>query len=120
MNRSHPILFGFTYTVGLMLIMSVLFAFLLYFTSLSDSHLPVISYIVTALSLLVGGYQAGKKAGIKGWYYGGMIGAIYGILLAAISFLGFDTDLNLRNLTLILLAFLFGAFGGMIGVNAKK
>jgi len=119
-SSSHPILIGLGYTFGLVMIIAVLFAFILQFTSLSDSHLPLVSYIVTAISLLTGGYQAGKKAGEKGWYYGGIIGLIYGIILAAVSYLGFNLAFNLRNITILLLSFLFAAFGGIIGVNRNN
>ncbi len=119
-NSSHPIVIGLVYTMGIVFVLTLLFALILYFTSLSDSTLPIISYIVTAVALLFGGYQAGKKAESKGWYYGGLVGIIYGIVLAMISYLGFAIAMNLKQLSLVVLAFLFGAFGGMIGVNTKN
>ena len=93
----NPILSGLTYTLGIAIIASFIFAVLLYFTSLSDSNLPLITYIVTAVSLLTGGYVSGKRASNKGWYYGGLTGIIYGILLIVISFLGFDLEQLLKD-----------------------
>jgi len=119
-NASSPVLTGLIYAFVMVMVSSVLFALLLYFTSLSDANLPLISYIVTAVSLLTGGFQAGRRSGSKGWYYGGLTGLIYGILLAIIGFLSLDTTFGLRNIALILLSFLFGAFGGIFGVNRRK
>ncbi|OEG00215.1 hypothetical protein BHF71_05880 [Vulcanibacillus modesticaldus] len=119
-KRTRPILTGLTYTIGIVIISSLIFAILLDFTSLSDTNLPLYSYTVTAISLLVGGFVAGKRAGNKGWYYGGITGLIYGVILAIVAFLALNIDFNLKNLVLIVLAFLFGAVGGIIGVNINK
>lgn len=115
-----PILTGLMYTLVMVLASAFIFALLLYFTSLSDSHLPLISYIITGTSLTVGGFVSGKKAGAKGWYYGGVTGAIYGVLLAIIGFLAFNAAFTLRDLSLAVLSFLFGALGGILGVNSRK
>lgn len=119
-KNSHPILAGLIYTYTIAIIGALIFTLLLFWTSISDSKLPLISYIITAVSLLAGGYISGKRAGVKGWYYGGMTGIIYGIILVIIVFLAFDTELNLRSLVLIVLTFLFGALGGIVGVNRNK
>ncbi|KXG44986.1 hypothetical protein U473_03005 [Tepidibacillus decaturensis] len=117
---TNPILSGLVYTYAIVIIASLFWALLLYFTSLSDTNLSLFSYTITAISLLFGGFVSGKRAGSRGWYYGGITGAIYGLILAIIGFLGFDASFNLRNLVLIILAFLFGALGGIFGVNSKK
>lgn len=119
-NGVNPILYGLTYTFSIVIISVLLLAIILTLTSLSDSRLPYISYAITVISILVGGYKAAKKAQIKGWYYGGITGLIYGLLLVIITFLAFDFSLNLRSLVLVVLTFLFGAFGGIFGVNSKK
>jgi len=117
---SHPILIGLTYALAIVIVGSLITALLLSFTSLSDSKLSIISFAVTGLSLLIGGFIAGKRAGLKGWYYGGLTGLIFGVIISMINFLAFDLGFNLRSLILILLTFLFGAFGGVLGVNSKK
>ena len=119
-NTSNPILSGLTYTFSIVISSVLIFALLLTFTSISDTYLPFISYFITVLSILVGGFVSGKRSGEKGWYYGGITGTIYGILLVIITFLAFEMDINFRSLILVVLTFLFGAFGGIFGVNAKK
>lgn len=119
-SGAHPVIAGLTYSFSIAIIMALFFTILLYLTSFSDSSLQTASYIVTAISLLTGGFVSGKKAGNKGWYFGGITGVIYGVILALITFLGFDADINLKGLVLIILTFLFGALGGVFGVNSKK
>ncbi|MFV9510921.1 TIGR04086 family membrane protein [Tepidibacillus sp. LV47] len=117
---SNPILIGLIYTFAIVILSTLVFTLILYFTSLSEQRLPLLIYITTAISLLTGGFKSGKTAGTRGWYYGGITGLIYGILLALIWFLGFNLGFQLRLLIILLLSFLFGSFGGMIGVNTKK
>lgn len=119
-KNTHPVFSGLIYafiiTIGFVLI----YSFLLYFTSLSDSHLSRLTYIITAISLTSGGFVSGKRAGQKGWYYGGLTGVTYGLILAIIAFLAFDASFNLNGLVLIVLTLLFGSLGGIFGVNTSK
>ncbi|TCS83838.1 TIGR04086 family membrane protein [Tepidibacillus fermentans] len=117
---SNPILTGLIYTFSIVILSTVVLTLILYFTSLSEQSLPIFIYITTAISLLIGGFKSGKIAGTRGWYYGGITGIIYGIILSLIWFLGFNLDFQLRLLALLLLSFLFGSFGGMVGVNSKR
>lgn len=119
-RNTHPVLSGLIYSFVITLGFVLIYSFLLYFTSLSDSHLSRLTYIITAISLSSGGFVSGKRAGQKGWYYGGITGIIYGLILAIIAFLAFDAGFNLNGLALITLTFLFGSLGGMFGVNTSK
>lgn len=119
-TSSHPAFSGLIYAFIITLAFVLIYSFLLYFTSLSDSHLSRLTYIITAISLSSGGFVSGRRAGEKGWYYGGLTGITYGLILAAIAFLAFDASFNLNGLALIVLTFLFGSLGGIFGVNTSK
>lgn len=56
---------------------------------------------------------------MKGWYYGGMTGLIYGLIILAARFLAFDLPLNVVSLYLLAGMFLIAALGGIIGVNMQ-
>ena len=120
MKNTHPILIGLLYTYAIAIVGALIFTLLLYWTSISDAKIPLVSYVITAVSLMIGGYITGRRAGERGWYYGGLMGIIYGIILVFIVFLAFNAPINLRSLVLLLLTFLFGAFVGIIGVNRNK
>ncbi len=120
MKFRNPILSGLLYTFGIGLLLAFAFTLLLYFTSVSDSYINLMSYLITLVSLLSGGFVAGKRAGEKGWYYGGITGLIYGIVILIIAFLAFNSKMNLQSLALVALSFLFGSSGGIFGVNLSK
>lgn len=119
-NGWNPIIMGLLYTFAIVMVLGLIVAIIMYITSLSDAYIPVLSYIITAIALIFGGAKTGKHVGEKGWYYGGLTGFIYGLLLIAITFLAFNLEINLRSIVLLILTFLFGAFGGIFGVNTKK
>lgn len=119
-KNTHPVFSGLIYAFIITIGFIIIYSFLLYFTSLSDSHLSRLTYIITAISLTSGGFVSGKRAGQKGWYYGGFTGLTYGLILAIIAFLAFDASFNLNGLALIVLTFLFGSLGGIFGVNTSK
>lgn len=119
-KSSYPAFTGLIYAFIITLGFVLIYSFLLYFTSLSDSHLSRLTYIITAISLSSGGFVSGRRAGQKGWYYGGLTGITYGLILAIIAFLAFDASFNLNGLALLVLTFLFGALGGIFGVNTSK
>lgn len=119
-KRSHPIIIGLLYTVIILIIVCLVLALALYFTSLSESNIFIISLIATSISIIIGGFVSGKKAGTKGWLYGGFVGLIYGIIIIIIIFLAYDKHIDIRQVVFVLLNFLLGAFGGIFGVNLKK
>ncbi len=101
-------------------ILSFIIALLLTYTSLQPDVITQFSYLINGIALFFGGFSAGKISGKKGWYYGGLQGIIYSLILLMISFLGFDQPISTSSILLILFAFITSAFGGIIGVNIKK
>lgn len=104
----------------LILILSFGLALLLRYTSLESSTVPAITYFINAVALISGGYISGKRAGERGWYFGGMQGVIYSLLLALLSFLAFDLQMNTNLFLFLISAFGMGALGGIFGVNAEQ
>lgn len=93
---------------------------LLAMTSANEQSLPIFVYIVHGIAIWIGGIIAGKRSGSRGWYYGGSTGIIYALIILFVGFLSFNTSLTIWHLALLFFAFIIGAFGGMIGVNASK
>ena len=117
---SSPLLSGLIYSFIVMGITTLGVSLLLTLTSQDEQVLPTYAFIIHALSLSVGGWMAGKRSGEKGWYYGGICGTIYGIIVLLVGFLGFDQGIDLQSLLLFVGSFLIAAIGGMIGVNTSK
>ncbi|WP_135555019.1 TIGR04086 family membrane protein [Paenibacillus cymbidii] len=116
---SSPLLTGLTYAFFAMGLLTIVASLLLLATSQQEDELPVYAYVIHVLSLLLGGYAAGKRAGRRGWYYGGVLGVLYALVVWLVAFLGYDRGLDAQSLLFIGIAFLSGALGGMFGVNAS-
>lgn len=119
-SASTSVLAGLLYTLGLVLAGALLAALLLHFTSMRESSLPYFTYVINAIGLLVGGFATGRRAGEKGWYYGGMTGLAYFLFVLLVGFLGFDAPLGWRTLLFLLGAFVIAGIGGIFGVNSAN
>ncbi|MDT2277320.1 TIGR04086 family membrane protein [Paenibacillus larvae] len=80
-------------------------------------YLQFLNYLI---SMFIGGWTAGKKAGRKGWYYGLLLSGIYCILMWIIGFLALNIHLSLRSFIMLACCMLAGCIGGMLGVNTKN
>ncbi|GIP31396.1 TIGR04086 family membrane protein [Paenibacillus sp. J2TS4] len=119
--RIHsPILAGLLYAFIIMSIAAVLTSLILMLTDQKEDALPAYAYIIHTVSLCLGGWIAGKRAELKGWYYGGILGLIYSIIIILIGFLGFDKGFDLNTILFSAASFFIGALGGIIGVNTNK
>ena len=56
----------------------------------------------------------------RGWYQGGLTGALYGILIMMIGFLALDSSFDLTMMIGLASVFLIGAIGGIMGVNTRN
>lgn len=117
---SSPILTGLVYAVICMAVGALTLSLILTMTSMEEKNLPAYVNLVHGLSVLIGGYAGGKKTGQKGWYAGGLLGILYCVIIYIVGFLGLDASLSLQTLFVFIGAFLVGALGGILGVNAKK
>lgn len=111
---------GLLYSFISMGVITILVSIFLLVTSMEEKSLSVLIYFIHAISLMIGGYITGKRIEQKGWYYGGVMGIIYSLIVLLVGFLGFDASLNLVTLSIFILSFSSGALGGIIGVNSQK
>ncbi len=117
---TSPMFSGILYAAIWLAIGALLLSALLRFGNMQEDQLPLYSLLVHGLAALAGGFIAGKRSGTRGWYYGGILGVLYGLLVFLVSFLASNTGISGRTLAMIGESFLCGAFGGIVGVNAKR
>ena len=115
-----PIISGLLYAFIVMLAGTLLTSFYLLLSNTGENNLPTFSYLTHIVSLLIGGWITGRKSRAKGWYYGGMLGCLYCIILFLIAFLAYDAGLNTRSVALLGTCLATSAIGGIFGVNSKK
>jgi len=117
---SSPFLSGLVYSFLWLGAGAIVLSLLLAFMGMKEESVSGSVYPVHALAVLMGGMVSGRRAGSRGWYHGGMMGLVYGLIVALIGFLGFDAETGLALLWIIFVSFGAGAVGGMIGVNLKR
>lgn len=93
---------------------------LLLMTSMQEHSLAVLIYFIHGIALLIGGFVTGRRIDEKGWYYGGLLGIVYCVIVVLIGLLGFQSSLNLTTLLMFVLTFSAGALGGILGVNTRQ
>jgi putative membrane protein (TIGR04086 family) len=117
---SSPLFSGLVYAFLTMGITSLIFSFVLTFTTQNEDTLSYFVYFIHALSIINGAYACGKRTPNKGWYHGGILGVIYGVIIIIVGFLSFDYGFSLQSLMAMFGAFVLGALGGIFGVNHSK
>lgn len=105
------------------LITFVIFALgslVLSYTPLPENAIPYIVFITQGIGAFIAGFIPAKKAGVKGLVTGGISALLYMLILWLVSSLLSDGFyVNSHVLTMFLLSLIFGALGGITGVNFK-
>lgn len=117
---SNPFLSGLVYSFMWLTGGAIALSIMLAFLGMKEQSLETYVYPAHGLAVALGGFVTGKRSGARGWYNGGMMGLAYGIIIALVSFLGFDAGFDLTLLWVLLIAFGAGAVGGIFGVNSRK
>jgi len=116
-----PIIYGLVASFVTALVSILITTLVMGWTSVAEAKLSTITYVLNMVAVVVGSMMAARQAGNKGWYYGGITGLAYAVLITALGLLMVQGPVfNANNLFQTVLMGLIGAFGGMIGVNLKK
>ncbi len=94
---------------------------LLTFTELSESKVPVIALISTAISAAVAGYDWAACQKKRGLFWGAAAGGVYAVLLCfVLSLASGDFSLQLSLGMHFVVALAAGGAGGVLAMNRKK
>ncbi|OZU89847.1 TIGR04086 family membrane protein [Virgibacillus indicus] len=116
-NQFIALLYGWIVVLGLILIASVVLAFLLRFTTFNESTLTWVALVIGLISLFIGGSVAGAKGKAKGWIIGGVTGLGFTLFTFLVQYLGYQQGFSLEQ-SIHHAGFILAAlFGGVIGVN---
>jgi putative membrane protein (TIGR04086 family) len=110
-------LYGLIFIFAFAVISSLIFAFILRYTSAKEGSLQ---YVITALSfigLFGGGFLSGGKRKEKGWLIGGLTGLIYTIVVFLFQYLGYDRLFSAEQVIYHTCYTLIAMMGGILGVN---
>lgn len=122
-GRSLPfaILSGVLIACALTCVTIIVCALLLTYTTMTEGTLPLIITVACVVSSLAAGFSTARHADDKGWMWGVCAGGIYAVILVVVEMcVQKRVSLDMRTITLIVLALAGGGLGGMLGINFKK
>ena len=108
-----------SYVISIFMLM--VYALLLAHTNLSESTIPIVTFVISLISVLIGSSLTMIRIRENGLINGGLVGLIYILLLYLLSSIfvtGFG--LNGYSFSMIIFNVLIGMIGGIIGVNMIK
>jgi putative membrane protein (TIGR04086 family) len=109
---------GIILALALSVVLLFIGALVLYFTAVSEKITPYLVFGISLVAIISGSSYAGRKIGSKGWFYGGITGLVFVLFMLVIGlFVLEDASAGWNWLTKLFLGFVFGAAGGMWGVN---
>lgn len=113
-NYAISLLISFVITLTLISLVSAIFAY----TNINDKHLQTFVFGIILLSVFMGSTLLARKIKQKGLIFGGIFGIIYCLVIYMASSIAY-TGLFFSNTLLLYLviSFLSGVIGGIIGVN---
>lgn len=116
--RKFPILYGLAWSLFWAVVGTILVGLWAHYGTLAPHAVVVSVYVVHSCAIFLGGAVASRHAGVRGWFYGGLVGLLYSLVMVAIGFVVYNTFiLDAPGVLRICILTLVGAFSGMIGVN---
>ena len=106
---------------GLVITAILLFAFsvVLLLATLPDGSEELFSIVATIVGVMAGGAISSFKTECSGWLSGGLTGILYIIILCLISGFVFGSPGIVKLAITLIIGFLTGAVGGIIGINLR-
>lgn len=109
---------GILISYCLTLAVFIIYALLITYTNISESFIPVLSLITTALSCIISGFLTAKTAKSRGLLWGVAAGGLYMLIMFTLGYTTIPTyQLNQKFAISLCLALAGGGIGGIIGVN---
>lgn len=116
LNIVKSLALSFILTLLLILIVSIL----LIVTPIKEATIPLLNTIIIIISIVVGSVYMSKKVDENGWLNGGIIGALYFLILLILNFLFIKPFIfDVYTASKFFISLVVGVIGGMIGVNMK-
>ena len=119
-NNIKKVIKGSAFSIIITLIGLLIYSIILSYTSVSESTIPTIVIIITAISVLIGSTISTSNIKKNGIINGMFVGVIYiSIIYLLSSIVTGNFLLNITSIIMIITSVLTGALGGIIGVNKK-
>lgn len=119
-NNIKKVIKGSAFSIIITLIGLLVYSIILSYTSVSESTIPTIVIIITAISILIGSTISTSNIKKNGIVNGILVGIIYiAIIYLISSIVTGNFLLNTNSIIMVIASTLTGALGGIIGVNKR-
>ncbi len=119
-NQFITIIKGALFSIIATLIFLFIYSIILTYTNVSENTINVVIMFITGISILIGSSLATRKIKKMGLVNGGIIGAIYILILYLISsIINSQFTLETNSIIMIVVGIIAGIIGGIVGVNIK-
>jgi len=103
---------GSLISIGITMLLLLIFASLLTYTKVSENTIPIVIFVITGISILIGSEISTVHIRKNGIVNGGLIGIIYILTIYLISsIITRNFSLNIYSGIMILISFIAGALG---------
>lgn len=106
------------YTLGIILISTVIITIFNYFNLLSGIPLKVVRLLVPLIGIFIGSFKIGKVSSRKGYIEGIKYGIIWIVLMLIINLI--TKNFTITSIIYYILLLLVSAFAGVLGINRKR
>ncbi|MDK2821853.1 MAG: hypothetical protein PWP31_1818 [Clostridia bacterium] len=115
---SRAIISGLLYSLLIGFMLALLLSLALFFTTLSEGYLPIISKVIIALAVFCGGVQAARVASSRGLIHGVGVGISFFLVVLVLSWTNVTVTLT-PALAKFGLCLISGATGGVAGMTGQ-
>ena len=106
------------YTLGIMVICTIITTILNYFNIINGTTLNIIHYIIPIISVMVGSFILGKTSSKKGYIEGLKYSGIWSTLFLIINI--FIKELNISSIIFFVILILLSMLSSIFGINRKR
>lgn len=115
-NIIKGVIISIIFTLTFLLIFSII----LTYTNISESFIPPVIIVITAISIFIGSSIGNIKMKKNGLLNGALIGGMYLLSIYLLSsIINQNFSLTMQSIIIIVAGMICGMFGGIIGVNKK-
>lgn len=106
------------YTIGVMIICTIIITLLNYFNIINGTLLNIIHYIIPIISVMVGSFMLGRFSSKKGYVEGLKYAGIWSIIFLIINI--FTKGLNWTSIIFFILLVFLSMLSSILGINRRK
>ena len=106
------------YSLGIMIICTIIIIILNYFNIINGTLLNIIHYIIPIISVMVGSYILGKTSSKKGYIEGLKYSGIWSIIFLIVNI--FIKELNISSIIFFVILILLSMLSSIFGINRKR